>query len=53
VKYVLLILGGLLALLGLGYFMQDDLFTGRVTFILIFVGVLLGGWAFLRFIQKQ
>ncbi|MEZ5813796.1 MAG: hypothetical protein R3E13_03610 [Alphaproteobacteria bacterium] len=52
-KYVLIILAGLAALLGLGYFMQDDLFTGRVTFILVFVGILLGGWGFLRFIQKQ
>jgi len=52
-KYVFVILGLLVTLLAMGYFIQNGFFTGQVVFILIFAVIMLGGWALLKFIQKQ
>ena len=52
-KYVFIALGGLLALLVVGYFLRNGIFTGQVAFILIFGVILLAGWFGFKFIQKQ
>lgn len=50
---VLIVIAVLLALLGIGYAMDKNLFTVQVAFILIFACIMAGGWALLKFIQKS
>ncbi|MCB9981304.1 MAG: hypothetical protein H6860_02785 [Rhodospirillales bacterium] len=50
-------LGGLILLLpglaALGLHLHKTLFTGQVVYIVIFIGLMLGGWALLKFIQRH
>lgn len=50
---VLIVAVALFALFGLGVMLNKSLLTGQAMFVLIFAGIMVGGWGVLKLIQKS